>query len=139
MPASSKGGRKPRASSGSSPHRAKGGGGAKARGGVCKATKPKSKGRGGKGGGNRRWRSARCGVCVACNATDCGDCRNCVDMPKFGGTGHRKQACVRRVCTMPRVMDPSEAMLLAPEVAVAMLNSRHADAGEAPPPFVLAC
>jgi len=61
----------------------------------------------------RRWRSARCGSCTACHAEDCGECRNCKDMPKFGGTGGRKQACVQRVCTQPRVADPEAALMMA--------------------------
>ena len=43
-----------------------------------------------------RW--AACGKCVACTRSDCGDCINCADKAKFGGSGVRKQSCVRRRC-----------------------------------------
>mmetsp|Transcript_24745 Transcript_24745/g.67308 ORF Transcript_24745/g.67308 Transcript_24745/m.67308 type:complete len:269 (+) Transcript_24745:78-884(+) len=43
-------------------------------------------------------RQIRCGSCCACTAQDCGQCGNCMDMPKFGGPGHKKQACSKRKC-----------------------------------------
>jgi hypothetical protein len=46
-------------------------------------------------------RKRRCGVCPGCLATDCGACSACRDKPKFGGSGVRKQACVRRHCAQP--------------------------------------
>jgi len=48
-----------------------------------------------KNSGNRQ---IRCGTCRSCTASDCGECANCMDMPKFGGPGHKKQACSRRKC-----------------------------------------
>ena len=53
--------------------------------------------------GNKRPRSVRCGNCDGCTRDDCGSCKNCVDKPKFGGLGQRKQGCVRKICSMPRV------------------------------------
>ena len=44
-------------------------------------------------------RLRRCGNCEGCRKSDCGVCTNCKDMKKFGGLGHRKQACVHRKCT----------------------------------------
>ncbi|XP_011881443.1 PREDICTED: DNA (cytosine-5)-methyltransferase PliMCI-like [Vollenhovia emeryi] len=43
-------------------------------------------------------RRQRCGVCDNCQQPDCGECYNCKNMPKFGGTGNLKQACIRRRC-----------------------------------------
>mmetsp|Transcript_36123 Transcript_36123/g.83765 ORF Transcript_36123/g.83765 Transcript_36123/m.83765 type:complete len:245 (-) Transcript_36123:531-1265(-) len=43
-------------------------------------------------------RQIRCARCRACTASDCGACPNCMDMPKFGGPGHKKQACTKRKC-----------------------------------------
>jgi|EP00900_Chrysochromulina_parva_P027065 hypothetical protein len=63
------------------------------------------------GGGapnNKRLRSARCGVCPGCNSGDCGECKNCLDKPRFGGPGCRKQACLQRTCSMPRMVDERE-------------------------------
>ena len=53
-------------------------------------------------GGNKRPRSVRCGACEGCVRDDCGMCKNCIDKPKFGGTGQRKQGCVRKICRVPR-------------------------------------
>ena len=58
--------------------------------------------------GGKRLRSARCGTCAGCNSGDCGTCKNCVDKPKFGGPGCRKQACMARTCSAPRVVDDDE-------------------------------
>ena len=44
-------------------------------------------------------RLKRCGSCEACNNEDCGACHYCADKVKFGGSGLKKQACVRRRCT----------------------------------------
>eukprot|EP00307_Rebecca_sp_RCC1486_P001033 CAMPEP_0119416212 /NCGR_PEP_ID=MMETSP1335-20130426/12056_1 /TAXON_ID=259385 /ORGANISM="Chrysoculter rhomboideus, Strain RCC1486" /LENGTH=306 /DNA_ID=CAMNT_0007441317 /DNA_START=44 /DNA_END=964 /DNA_ORIENTATION=- len=43
-------------------------------------------------------RQIRCGTCRMCTSSDCGECMNCLDMPKFGGPGHKKQACTKRKC-----------------------------------------
>lgn len=51
----------------------------------------------------KRPRSVRCGVCDGCVREDCGYCKNCVDKPKFGGTGQRKQGCIKKHCTQPRL------------------------------------
>ena len=51
----------------------------------------------------KRPRSVRCGQCDGCLRDDCGTCKNCVDKPKFGGIGQRKQGCVRKLCSQPRV------------------------------------
>ncbi|XP_019064640.1 DNA (cytosine-5)-methyltransferase 1 [Fukomys damarensis] len=40
----------------------------------------------------------RCGVCEVCQRPECGKCKACKDMPKFGGSGRSKQACLRRRC-----------------------------------------
>jgi len=55
----------------------------------------------------KKLRSTRCGQCRGCNSGDCGKCINCVDKPKFGGPGCRKQACVARTCSQPRVLEPN--------------------------------
>ena len=56
----------------------------------------------------KRLRSARCGQCRGCNSGDCGQCKNCLDKPKYGGPGCRKQACMARTCSQPRVVDDEE-------------------------------
>ncbi|KAL1523463.1 hypothetical protein AB1Y20_018402 [Prymnesium parvum] len=53
----------------------------------------------------QRVRTSRCGVCSTCYAHDCGVCKNCLDKPKFGGPGHRKQACTRRACAHVQLND----------------------------------
>lgn len=58
--------------------------------------------------GGKRLRSARCGQCRGCNSGDCGTCKNCLDKPKFGGPGCRKQACMSRTCSSPRVVDDED-------------------------------
>ncbi|XP_071643809.1 DNA methyltransferase 1a [Temnothorax longispinosus] len=40
----------------------------------------------------------RCGVCDNCQQPECGICHACKDMPKFGGKGIQRQACIRRRC-----------------------------------------
>ena len=46
-------------------------------------------------------RRNRCRTCGPCSRLlDCGVCKTCDKMPKFGGTGKRKQACERRRCTV---------------------------------------
>lgn len=40
----------------------------------------------------------RCGVCDNCRQPDCGTCTACKSMPKFGGKGIQKQACIKRRC-----------------------------------------
>ena len=42
-----------------------------------------------------------CGQCTGCKQEDCGLCKSCHDMKKFGGTGKRKQGCVKRRCLQP--------------------------------------
>ena len=66
------------------------------------------------GGPNKRLRSARCGVCPGCNSGDCGECKNCLDKPRFGGPGCRKQACLQRTCSMPKLVDEREEGGLPP-------------------------
>ena len=46
-------------------------------------------------------RLTRCGECFECAQEDCGKCANCLDKFKFGGTGKRKQACLKRRCLLP--------------------------------------
>ncbi|XP_052746460.1 DNA (cytosine-5)-methyltransferase 1 isoform X2 [Bicyclus anynana] len=48
--------------------------------------------------GKRISKSKRCGVCEACQLPDCGRCKTCRAMPKFGGNGLTKNACVKRLC-----------------------------------------
>lgn len=43
----------------------------------------------------------RCGKCSECQQRDCGACASCADKLKFGGTGKRKQACLKRKCLYP--------------------------------------
>lgn len=43
-------------------------------------------------------RKHRCGNCVGCLASECKKCRFCLDMPKYGGTGRLRQACMKRKC-----------------------------------------
>jgi len=45
-------------------------------------------------------RMLRCGECDNCNRQDCSTCPNCLDMPKFGGPGVKKQACINRRCEL---------------------------------------
>ena len=60
-------------------------------------------------------RKRRCGECDACQRDDCGQCKPCSDLPRFGGSGQKKQACVNRKCTnMPlRLQDFDPAAHLA--------------------------
>jgi DNA (cytosine-5)-methyltransferase 1 len=46
-------------------------------------------------------RLVRCGKCFECQRVDCGACASCTDKLKFGGTGKRKQACLKRKCLLP--------------------------------------
>jgi len=46
----------------------------------------------------------RCGECFECAREDCGKCANCSDKFKFGGTGKRKQACLKRKCLQPTLI-----------------------------------
>ena len=43
----------------------------------------------------------RCNACSECKQQDCGACASCADKLKFGGTGKRKQACLKRKCLHP--------------------------------------
>ena len=45
----------------------------------------------------------RCEHCSGCTKDDCGSCICCLDMRKFGGSGRRKQCCVKRQCLRPVV------------------------------------
>ena len=36
----------------------------------------------------------RCGECEGCTRGNCGECSSCADMPRFGGPGSLRQACV---------------------------------------------
>ncbi|KYN05968.1 DNA (cytosine-5)-methyltransferase PliMCI [Cyphomyrmex costatus] len=47
---------------------------------------------------NKVLKRRRCGVCENCHQPECGICPACKDMPKFGGKGIQKQACIRRRC-----------------------------------------
>ena len=40
----------------------------------------------------------RCGECEGCTSGNCGECASCADMPRFGGQGSSRQACVQRRC-----------------------------------------
>ena len=44
-------------------------------------------------------RCRRCGECKGCQRKNCGKCLACQDMPKFGGPGLMKKACIWRICT----------------------------------------
>jgi hypothetical protein len=57
-----------------------------------------------RGGGKRQ----RCGVCVGCRAGNCGKCSCCLDMPRFGGTGGRRQPCKYRACSQLAVQVSSD-------------------------------
>ena len=50
----------------------------------------------------------RCGVCVGCRAGNCGKCSCCLDMPRFGGTGGRRQPCKYRACSQLAVQVSSD-------------------------------
>jgi hypothetical protein len=52
-----------------------------------------------------RVRLIRCGSCDGCKVARCGRCKNCADLPRYGGAGIKKQACVARRCTRPRAVD----------------------------------
>ena len=43
-------------------------------------------------------KTRRCGECIGCQRKNCGKCPSCQDMPKFGGRGLKKQACIWRIC-----------------------------------------
>ena len=43
----------------------------------------------------------RCGQCKNCRKRNCRECVACLDMPKYGGQGQLKQACIHRRCTDP--------------------------------------
>ncbi|XP_077546580.1 DNA (cytosine-5)-methyltransferase 1-like [Haemaphysalis longicornis] len=47
-------------------------------------------------------RSDRCGLCEACLASECKVCIFCRNMKKYGGTGTKKQCCIRRRCQQRR-------------------------------------
>ena len=36
-----------------------------------------------------------------CISSDCGECACCRDMIKFGGSGEKKQSCIKRKCLGP--------------------------------------
>ena len=42
--------------------------------------------------------SGRCSQCDGCKAQNCGQCTFCIDMPRFGGPGLKKKACIHRKC-----------------------------------------
>ena len=42
--------------------------------------------------------SGRCGQCEGCESQNCGQCTFCIDMPRFGGPGLKKKACIHRKC-----------------------------------------
>lgn len=48
----------------------------------------------------------RCGECLACTYPDCTKCINCVSKPRFGGSGTRKQACMRRPDCLSPIRKP---------------------------------
>uniref|UniRef100_S4RAY1 DNA (cytosine-5-)-methyltransferase 1 n=1 Tax=Petromyzon marinus TaxID=7757 RepID=S4RAY1_PETMA len=50
----------------------------------------------------------RCGVCEVCQQQDCGKCSTCKVMPKFGGIGRFKQACMNRKCPNMAVKEAEE-------------------------------
>lgn len=62
---------------------------------------------------NQAKRTSRCRECVACLRPNCGICSNCLDMPKFGGKGHKKQCCRERRCTN-RVLSTSRSSVPRP-------------------------
>ena len=43
-------------------------------------------------------RCRRCRECKGCQRKNCGKCLACQDMPKFGGPGLMKKACIWRIC-----------------------------------------
>eukprot|EP00164_Ancoracysta_twista_P001936 GFYU01002545.1.p1 GENE.GFYU01002545.1~~GFYU01002545.1.p1 ORF type:complete len:930 (-),score=185.20 GFYU01002545.1:272-3061(-) len=63
--------------------------------------------------GRKRKRGGRCGRCKGCRRADCGKCKNCQDMPKFGGQGVQRQACIRRRCTHLGEQETMEPLVLA--------------------------
>ena len=44
-----------------------------------------------------------CGVCANCTRAACGACYRCLDMPRFGGQGKRKAACIYKYCLKPKM------------------------------------
>ena len=45
----------------------------------------------------------RCMQCEGCCSVNCGVCIYCKDKKKFGGTGKRKKACIKRTCVTQKV------------------------------------
>ncbi|CAH0715662.1 unnamed protein product, partial [Brenthis ino] len=70
-------------------------------------------------------RRKRCGICEACQLPDCGECNACRAMPKFGGHGRTKKACVRRLCPNMAVQQADDSDLDDDEDAPA--DKRHLD------------
>ena len=72
----------------------------------------------------------RCGECEGCMRGNCGECASCADMPRFGGQGAMRQACVQRRCLKmgSSVMPMSNAARLsrAEDEAVAAVEAARA-------------
>ena len=49
----------------------------------------------------KRIKVKRCGHCKNCHKRNCRECIACKDMPKYGGQGQLKQACIYRRCSNP--------------------------------------
>ncbi|CAM9378667.1 unnamed protein product, partial [Choristocarpus tenellus] len=49
-------------------------------------------------GTGKNLRNRRCGECPQCLSEDCKECKFCLDMPKYGGPGHKRQVCIEKRC-----------------------------------------
>jgi len=50
---------------------------------------------------SKKTRRPRCFKCTPCQSENCGVCSACKDMPKFGGRGLSRKACLKRICIDP--------------------------------------
>ena len=57
----------------------------------------------------KKVKKGKCRRCAGCLRDDCRRCKYCLDMPKYGGTGKLRQACVERRCLETDIATPPAA------------------------------